>query len=133
MRAGAPTRKGNICGQGESAREVRSIQRPLEPEDCRRAQRLVRQAGQVQGRVCLASSCERGRTVSRCARHDYELARFETQLMTTKLDHQAAAHNEKQFVLVRMMMPDKLAPELGQLDVRVVELADNLRVPEVVE
>ena len=67
------------------------------------------------------------------SRHDYELTWFETHIMATKLDHQAAAHHEKQFVFVRVLMPDKLALELSELDIRVVEFADNLRTPEVVE
>lgn len=42
-----------------------------------------------------------------------------------QFDEQLAFHHEKQLVFIFVMMPDKLAFELDELDVGVVQLADD--------
>jgi hypothetical protein len=45
----------------------------------------------------------------------------------TRFNAQVASENEEEFVFVRVAVPAEGAMDLGDLDVRLVDLADNSR------
>ena len=67
------------------------------------------------------------------ARHNHELPRVEPYVVVSELEQQPPFHHEEQLVLAIVVMPHELALELGELDVRVVDLSHDLRIPEVSE
>lgn len=61
--------------------------------------------------------------------NDEEFAFVEFHDPVTQMYRQVAAEDQKELVLVFVMVPDKLTFELGELDVLAVELADDMRAP----
>ncbi len=62
---------------------------------------------------------------------DRELALVQPQVAVAQLDEQSPLDDEEQLILVFVPMPDELAFELDQLDIRVVQLARDLGTPVV--
>ncbi len=60
---------------------------------------------------------------------DQHLSGVEGHGLVAKVDPDPTLHHEEELVLVLVMVPDELALQLGQLDVEVVDLADDLRAP----
>src|ERR1700733_6588096 len=67
------------------------------------------------------------------ARYDSEFACLQMNLAIAKFDEQVTFDDEEEFVFGVVLMPDELAFELGELDVGVVDFADDLRAPIIVE
>ena len=65
--------------------------------------------------------------------NDDELALFQPNVAIGQPDQQSSLYDEEEFILRIVMMPDELSLDLHQFDVRVVELADDLRTPVVLE
>ncbi len=65
--------------------------------------------------------------------HDQELALLQADLSVTEVHAEPSLHDQEEFVLVVVLVPDELALELDQLDVLAVEFADDLRAPVVLE
>ena len=64
---------------------------------------------------------------------DEELALLQPDFSIQEVHAEPALHDEEQFVLPIVLMPDELATELDELDVLPVQLANDLRAPVVVE
>ena len=64
---------------------------------------------------------------------DQELPFLQPDLTITELHDEASLHDQEEFVLVVVAVPDELAPELDELDVLAVQLADDFGTPVVVE
>src|SRR5262249_848341 len=62
------------------------------------------------------------------ARHDDELAAFDSHRAIAKLHVEAALENEEELVFILVVMPHELAAEFHQLDMLAVQLADDLGV-----
>ena len=67
------------------------------------------------------------------SRNDQELTFLKPNVSVTVLHAESTLDNEKQLILQIVMMPDKLALKLDELDMLTVQLADNLGVPVFVE
>jgi len=65
--------------------------------------------------------------------NDHELALFQPDVAIRQPDQQCPLHDKEELILSIVMMPDELSLDLHQFDVRVVELADDLRTPVVLE
>ena len=66
-------------------------------------------------------------------RHDQQLAGIEDHLPVTELHPQPPGDDPEELVLVVVVVPDELPLELDDLHVRVVQLADDLGAPPLVE
>ena len=70
------------------------------------------------------------------AGHDNELAGFDPlgAIISgfTKVHPEAALHHQKHFVFIFVMMPGERPFELHQLEILIVQLADNSRVPVII-
>ncbi len=62
---------------------------------------------------------------------DDELAWFEGHVPVAEMHDEPAAHHEEELVLVFVAVPDELARELHALDVGLINLADQLRLPRL--
>ncbi len=71
----------------------------------------------------------RSRSVLDAPRDDDEFTFCERDDAVAKLDTERAAHDEKELVLVLVMMPHELALEFDELHLLAVELADDLGSP----
>jgi hypothetical protein len=67
------------------------------------------------------------------ARDDYEFPFTHYGFVVAKLHAQSSFEDEKQLVLVFMMVPDEFAFELHGLDVAVIHLAEDARVAVIGE
>lgn len=67
------------------------------------------------------------------ARHDENIARFEIDGAIAKLHSKAAAMDEKELVFSRMVVPLEGAEDLHELHVLTIELADDPRIPVIVD
>jgi hypothetical protein len=65
--------------------------------------------------------------------HDEELSGIEAHDASSEVDVEVTLHDEEELVFARVMVPDELALELGELDVLTVELADDARAPALRE
>src|SRR5881394_2367887 len=63
------------------------------------------------------------------ARNDDELALAHRHVAVPELEQQPAFYDEEQLVLQIVMMPHEFAFDFDELDVAIVELADDLRAP----
>jgi len=73
------------------------------------------------------------RQVFNASGNDRKLALFQSNITFSEPDQQLSLHDEKQFVLRFVMMPDELSLKFCQFDVGVVQFADNPRTPILVE
>ena len=73
----------------------------------------------------------RDRVVHHSFRHDVHIAGIELNLFTFELHPQPPAHDQKEFILVRMVVPNKLALHLCDLHVLIVDTADHFRRPVI--
>ena len=69
------------------------------------------------------------RLVFYASRHDEELAFVEFDDPVTQMQREVAVKHQEELVLVLVMVPDKLAFELRELDVLAVEFADDAGAP----
>ena len=67
--------------------------------------------------------------VRHAARHDVDIPCLQHDLAIFILDDQAARQDEKDFVLVGVIVPDELAVNLGDLEVLAVGLRHDTRRP----
>ena len=67
------------------------------------------------------------------ARDDQKLPFFQPERMVPKIHSESPLDDQEQLILVLMMMPDKLSLEFDQLDVLAVQIANDPRIPVVVE
>src|SRR5688572_31951033 len=67
------------------------------------------------------------------SRHDEELAFLDRHVPIAELHREAALHDEKQFILMLVVVPHEFALELHQLHVLTVQLSDDLRAPMSIE
>src|SRR5438067_2165813 len=67
------------------------------------------------------------------ARDNGELARPQLHLAVAQLDSESAFDHVEKLVLGLVIVPDELTLELDRLDVEVVDLADDLRLPVFAE
>lgn len=65
--------------------------------------------------------------------HDKHLAGVERHSTITKVDSQLAFDDEERFIGVRMTVPNEVAFELGEFEMKAVYLGDDLRRPLVGE
>ena len=65
--------------------------------------------------------------------NNQNLSLFEPDMPIPELHAKPAFDDEEKFVLVVMVVPDKLTEYFGQLHVLAVEFADDLRLPLVAE
>jgi hypothetical protein len=70
----------------------------------------------------------RGWAVLYSTRHHDKLAGFDPFMMVEKIHAEAAFDDQKHFVFVLVMVKDKLAVQLNQLDLLSVELGGDARV-----
>ena len=75
----------------------------------------------------------RNRQVLHAAGHDDEFAGLDDLFMVAKAHAQFALEHQEEFVFVFMRMPDKLAFELNQLYVTIIQLARDARIPLILE
>jgi hypothetical protein len=66
-------------------------------------------------------------------RHDDELALLQPKITVAQLHQQTAFDHQEELVLLVVLVPDELALQLGQLDLKVVQLAYDARAPALVE
>ena len=66
-------------------------------------------------------------------RDDQELSFLQPDLTVTELHNEASLHDQEEFVLVIVVVPDELAPELDELDVLAVHLTNDLGAPVILE
>src|SRR6185369_10031083 len=69
--------------------------------------------------------------VHRPFRHDVHVAGIEFNLFTLELNHQPPTHDQKQLVLVIMVVPRQFAFDLCDLHVLIVDLPYHFRRPVV--
>src|SRR5579859_1896668 len=67
------------------------------------------------------------------ARNDHKLSRVQMYLAIAQFDKQVSGDDQEEFVLLFMMMPDKLALQFDELDMRIVQLAHNFRTPRIMK
>ncbi len=91
---------------------------------------IQRGNGLEQKDVCLG--CGLG-LVLHPSRDDQELAFVKFDGPVAEVDAQMAAQDQKELVLVLMVVPDKLALEFDQFDVLPVQLTDDARGPVLAE
>src|SRR3974390_2448829 len=65
--------------------------------------------------------------------NDQEFAFANQYIAVAEAHTQHAFDDQKQFVLVIVTMPDKLALDLDRLDVAIVEFADDAGMPMILE
>src|SRR3546814_14256620 len=65
--------------------------------------------------------------------HDDELARFDDHVTIAKAHLHPSADDEEKLVLLFVMMPVELAGEFRQLDLEIVDVARDARIPVIVE
>ena len=65
--------------------------------------------------------------------YDHELPLLQPDVAVTILHAELPANDQKQLILLIVLVPDKLALELHEVDVLPVQLADDPRVPMIVE
>src|SRR3989441_10586835 len=65
--------------------------------------------------------------------NDDELARLDHEVLVSQLHPQPALHDQKQLILVLVMVPDELTLELGELDEVVVHLAHDFGTPLILK
>ena len=75
----------------------------------------------------------RGRAVLNPARYDYELAGVEDEISVTEFHYESPFDHQEHFVLVFMVVPDKLAVDLYELYNAVVDFAGDFWAPTVAE
>jgi len=64
---------------------------------------------------------------------DHEFALIDPQVSIAQPDQQTALEHEEQLILVSVVVPDKLALELDQLELHVVDLVGDLGAPVVLK
>src|SRR5262249_12698120 len=62
-------------------------------------------------------------------RNDQELSCLEPNEPIAKLHAESTLHDEKQLILVLMMVPDKRSEEFHQFDMLAIEFASDFRAP----
>ena len=75
----------------------------------------------------------RYRTVFGAPRDDEKLALCEPDVAIPELHAELAADDQEQLILVVVLVPHVLSPELDQLDVLAIRFVDHLRTPVVGE
>jgi hypothetical protein len=65
------------------------------------------------------------------ARHDDEVAFAEFDSAVTKIYSDAATKNKKSFVLICVRVPIKHFTKFGNLHLRLVHVADNMRIKNI--
>ena len=76
---------------------------------------------------------QRQRAVFHPSGHDDEFSGSDVSIAGSKLHAQAPLDDEKQLVFPLMVVPDELPSKLHDFHVGVVELADDLGAPDVLE
>src|SRR5437588_7966260 len=106
---------------------------PIEPGDSA----LIADVSGVQGRIGLEQQDVRfflgDRQMLDAVRNDDELAWLDHEVLVSQLHPQPALHDQKQLVLMLVVMPDEFTLELGELYEGVVHLADDFGTPLILK